>query len=359
MTDPITSLLWMRVAEEPLWFVAAKLGVFLGIWLNAPAGLVWAERRVAGWVQDRKGPNRVWPFGIGQPVADVVKLFFKEDVIPDHVDKGLYLLGPCLFVMPALILFAVIPLAPAVQVHGWTYSFAIADLNIGVLFFLAVASLELYGLLLGAWASRSKFSLLGALRSSAQMISYEIPMGLAVVVVILHAGSPTMSAIIASQTNSVWNLAREPVAFLLFYIAILAENNRLPFDLAEAEQELIGGYHIEYSSMKFGMFFMAEYLNMLTLSAMAVALFLGGWGLPFIAPWVASLGPYLSTAVFAGIFLAKTAGVCFVTIWARWTLPRLRYDQLMSLGWKRLLPLGVANVFITAAILLLLGGGGT
>ena len=311
--------------------------------------MIWAERRVSGWMQDRLGPNRVGFQGILQPIADGIKFLFKEDLIPDHVDKPLYVLAPAMVLIPALVTIAVVPFGSAITVLGHEIPLQIADVNIGILYILAITSLGVYGVVLGAWASNNKYSLLGGLRSSAQMISYELTLGLAIIGVLMLTSSLHLRAIAEAQGAYPWhwNFLIHFPAFLAFITAMFAETNRLPFDLAEAEQELVAGYHTEYSSMKFAMFFMAEYMHMIVGSAVTVTLFLGGWhffGLENIG------GPVWSGIISFGIFFVKTAIFLFVFIWVRWTLPRFRYDQLMNFGWKFLLPVTLTSIVVTGTL---------
>ena len=316
--------------------------------------MIWAERRVSGWMQDRLGPNRVGFQGLLQPIADGIKFLFKEDLIPDHVDKPLYVLAPAMVLIPALVTIAVVPFGSAITVLGHEIPLQIADVNIGILYILAITSLGVYGVVLGAWASNNKYSLLGGLRSSAQMISYELTLGLAIIGVLMLTSSLHLRAIAEAQGAYPWhwNFLIHFPAFLAFTTAMFAETNRLPFDLAEAEQELVAGYHTEYSSMKFAMFFMAEYMHMIVGSAVTVTLFLGGWhffGLENIG------GPVWSGVISFGIFFAKTAIFLFVFIWVRWTLPRFRYDQLMNFGWKFLLPVTLTSIVVTGTLWIITG----
>ncbi len=316
--------------------------------------MIWAERRVSGWMQDRLGPNRVGFQGILQPIADGIKFLFKEDLIPDHVDKPLYVLAPAMVLIPALVTIAVVPFGSSITVLGHEISLQVADINIGILYILAITSLGVYGVVLGAWASNNKYSLLGGLRSSAQMISYELTLGLAIIGVLMLTSSLHLRAIAEAQGAYPWhwNFLIHFPAFLAFTTAMFAETNRLPFDLAEAEQELVAGYHTEYSSMKFAMFFMAEYMHMIVGSAVTVTLFLGGWhffGLENIG------GPVWSGVISFGIFFAKTAIFLFVFIWVRWTLPRFRYDQLMNFGWKFLLPVTLTSIVVTGTLWIITG----
>jgi len=296
--------------------------------------LVWAERRVSALIQDRVGPNRVGPAGLLQALADLGKFIFKEDVVPSHVNKWMYVLAPAITVVPAMITFAVIPFGRGIQ---------LADLNIGILYTLSIASLGVYGITLGGWASNSKYALLGGVRSSAQMISYEITMGLSALGVLLTAGTLHLGTIVEWQASHGWFLFHQPLAFFIFLTSAYAETNRLPFDLPEAETELVAGYHTEYSSMKFALFFMAEYTNMTVASALITTLFLGGWS--FFG--LENLGWMMGILLFS----VKTIFLLFVFIWIRWTLPRFRYDQLMAIGWKWFFPLSLLNVLVTAAVL--------
>ena len=288
-----------------------------------------AERRVSAFMQYRLGPNRVGWGGILQPVADGLKFILKEDIIPDKADRPIHLLAP-------------------LQVGEYMVPLQIADLNIGLLYILALTSVGVYGIVLAGWGSGSKYPLLGGLRSSAQLISYELAMGLSLIGVIMITGGLTFGEIVAYQQETGWNIWKQPLAALIFLIAIFAETNRLPFDMTEAEQELVGGYHTEYSSFKFAMFFMSEYANMITASAFMVSLFFGGWDVPFVDE--AALGN-LGVGLSVLAFLAKVGFFLFLYIWVRWTFPRFRYDQLMRLGWKVLLPLALANVFLTGLYL--------
>ncbi len=294
--------------------------------------LVWGERRVAALIQDRVGPNRVGPAGLLQALADLGKFIFKEDVVPGHVHKWMYILAPTISLIPSMITFAVIPYAPGIQ---------IADLNIGVLYVLSVASLGVYGITLGGWASNSKYALLGGVRSSAQMISYEICMGISIIGVLLTVGSLHLGTIVEWQASHGWFVFHQPLAFFIFLVASYAETNRLPFDLPEAETELVAGYHTEYSSMKFALFFLSEYSNMIVASSLVTTLFLGGWS--FFG--LERLGWGVGLLCFA----VKTLFLLFVFLWIRWTLPRFRYDQLMGIGWKWFFPLSLVNVLVTAA----------
>jgi NADH-quinone oxidoreductase subunit H len=298
--------------------------------------MIFAERKIAGHMQARTGPNRVGPFGLLQPIADVLKLFFKEEFMPAEANKVIFTIAPMLAVIPALVTISVIPFGPGPALVG-------ADVNVGLLVFLAMSSLGVYAITLGGWASNNKYALLGGLRSSAQMISYELAMGLSTIGVLMLAGSLSLVDIVRAQQH-LWFIAVQPLAFAIFMITALAETNRAPFDLPEAEGELVAGFHTEYSSMKFGLFFLGEFMNVISISCIAVTLFLGGWN----GPGPASLGILW--------FMAKLAVLLFFFIWVRWTYPRLRYDQLMNLGWKVLLPLTLANIVGTGIVMYALGG---
>jgi NADH-quinone oxidoreductase subunit H len=312
--------------------------------------MIYAERRVSAFIQGRLGPNRVGPQGIFQPLADGIKFLMKEDIIPAGVDKPIFILAPAILLIPALMTFAVIPFGSDIILFGRQIPLQVADVNIGILYVLALTSIGVYGIVLAGWSSNNKYSLLGGLRSSAQLISYELAMGLAVVSIILLSGSLKLNDIVGDQQGHFlsWNVFKQPLAFLIFLVAVYAETNRLPFDLSEAEQELVGGYHTEYSSMKFAMFFMAEYANMITAAALTVTIFFGGWDVPFVNE--AALGVW-GAMLSVTSFILKMGFFLFLFIWVRWTFPRFRYDQLMKLGWKVMLPLALFNIFVTAGYL--------
>jgi NADH-quinone oxidoreductase subunit H len=349
------------------WLVSViTMLVVVNVVLGICAYLILLERKIAAYAQDRLGPNRVGPWGLLQPIADGVKFLLKEDIIPDHVDRVFFLLAPAVAVATSLFAMVVVPFGPTsappqrswpqtaaqaaqvppppgLQQYNATYQFVIAPhVDVGFLLVFAVGSLAVYGIILGGWSSNSKYSFLGALRSSAQIISYEIPMGLSILGVVLLTGSLNLERIIDQQANGVWNIAYQPLAFLVFLTAIFAECNRLPFDLPEAEQELVGGYHTEYSSMKFALFFLGEYAHMIVTSYLLAAFFLGGWHFPGITgpagsePWRVVLGVI--------IFFLKMAAVIVFSMFIRWTIPRFRFDQLMGLTWKVLIPLALLNV---------------
>jgi len=326
--------------------VLGKCTVVFVVLLTMVAYTVWLERKVLGHIQTRRGPLYVGFHGLLQPLADGVKLFFKEDVIPDGADRILFMIAPGITVFTALVAVAVIPFGESVTVFGREVPLHVADLNIGILYILAVASLGVYGMILGGWASNNKFALLGSLRSSAQMISYELALGFSLIGPLMIAGTLRMRGIVAAQ-DTWWLIALQPLAFILYVVSALAETNRVPFDLPEAESELVAGYHVEYSGMKFAFFFLGEYANMITVSAIATTVFLGGWHGPF----------GLDHPVLAPIwFLGKLVLMMFLFIWIRGTLPRFRYDQLMNFGWKVLLPLSILNVLLTGVGIVLLGG---
>ncbi|MDC0050423.1 NADH-quinone oxidoreductase subunit NuoH [Verrucomicrobia bacterium] len=312
---------------------------------------VVAERRISAWIQDRISPNRVGPFGLLQPAADGLKFILKEDFTPAYARKVYFWLAPAVAMVPALLTLAVIPFGSQLG----SQKAVIADLNVGILFTFAIVSLSVYGIVLAGYASNSKYPFLGGIRSSAQMISYEIAMGLSVVPVFMLVGDLNLSAVIDYQKSGAWLILKQPIAFVIFLVAAFAETNRLPFDMPEAESELVGGYHTEYSSMKFALFFLGEYAAMIAVSAMMVVLFLGGWTLPFagLNEPATSLGMGL---LQVGIFIGKLLLFMGLFIWVRWMLPRFRYDQLMDIGWKRFVPLAIANIVVTAIYLYLTHG---
>lgn len=317
------------------------LGVALFMLLNSAAIAVYAERRIAAAIQNRVGPNRVGPYGILQPLADVVKLLLKEDVTPAKGFKTIHAIAPVIPVVTALMTVAVIPFGDGLYA---------TDINAGVLYILAVNSLGVYGVTLGGWASNSKYSLLGGLRAAAQMISYELPLGMALASCILFSGSLSMIDVVNSQ-EIWWNIFRNPIGAIIFIVAAFAEANRTPFDLVEAEQELVGGFHTEYSSMKFGMFFLAEYMHVVIGSMLITTFFFGGYHLPFAGYWLPEMSPMAKSILDVTVFTIKTLFWGFVYIWVRWTIPRFKYNQVMKLGWKRMLPISILN-FIGLAIII-------
>jgi NADH-quinone oxidoreductase subunit H len=327
-----------------------KIACVLGVMLTIVAYTVLLERRVCAWMQDRIGPNRVGPFGLLQPLADFGKLVLTEDVLPWHVHKIYYTLAPAITMMPALIAIAVIPWGSQLPIAGRTIDCVIANLDIGILFIFAIASLGVYGIVLAGWASNSKYPFLGGVRSGAQMVSYEVCLGLSVVPVFMQVGALNLMKVVEYQAQHTWLILCQPLSFFIFMVSAFAETNRLPFDFPEAEQELVAGYNTEYSSMKFGMFFMGEYAAMFVQSALMATLFCGGWSLPF-APFNASAQTLWVGLAQIGVFLAKVMFFLFVYIWVRWTVPRFRYDQLMALGWKVFIPLTIANIVISGVVL--------
>ena len=323
--------IWNHPDVQLVFWSLVKILVILQAMLVVVSYMIYAERKIAGHMQARVGPNRVGPFGLFQPIADVAKLFFKEEFTPEGANKVIFHIAPMLAVIPALVTFAVVPFGPQGALR-------VTDINVALLLFLAMSSLGVYAITLGGWSSNNKYALLGGLRSSAQMISYELAMGLSTIGVILMAGSLSLVDIVHAQERW-WFVVYQPVAFGIFMLTALAETNRAPFDLPEAEAELVAGFHTEYSSMKFGLFFLGEFANVISISCIAVTLFLGGWS-----------GPWLPESLQFLWFFAKLGALLFFFIWVRWTFPRLRYDQLMNLGWKVLLPLALANILVTAVL---------
>jgi NADH-quinone oxidoreductase subunit H len=313
----------------------------------------YAERKVAAFLQDRIGPNRAGPFGILQPLADGVKMFMKEEIIPDVSNKFLFILGPSLAMLTATMTSAAIPWGSGITINGVKYSLQIADINIGILYIFAVVSFGVYGIMIGGWASNNKYSLLGALRASSQMISYEIAMGLSIIALIMMTGSLSLNDIAESQKGGHWNVFYQPLGFFIFLVCAFAETNRAPFDLPECETELVGGYHTEYSSMKLGFYLFAEYINMFISSAVISTLFFGGYNMPFIGRFVHD--PNTLALLGTAFLFGKIFFFIFFFMWVRWTLPRFRYDQLMHLGWKIMIPLSILNIFLTAMGMLYFG----
>ena len=342
-------------------YVAASVVKMLAVftmWLGMVAYLTLAERKFAAWFQDRRGPNRVGPWGLLQPVADGLKNFMKEETNPDFADRWLFILAPALAFVPAMLTWAVLPIAAPLPTPWGLIDMAVAPMPIGFLYVLAISSLGVYGIVLAGWASNNKYALLGGLRSSAQMVSYEIAMGMSTIPVLLLAGNVSLTSIVQQQASMGWNVLSLTVAWFTFLVAAFAETNRLPFDLPEAESELVAGYHTEYSGMKFSMFFIAEYANMATVSGLTATLFFGGWDIPFTA-WD-NVAPYsvLKTVLTFGAFMTKMASFLFLFMWIRWTLPRFRYDQLMSLGWSIMLPVALGYIVVVAGATLALDAAG-
>jgi NADH-quinone oxidoreductase subunit H len=346
------------VSGMAFWlFTILKMVVIFTIYMVGVAMLTLAERKISAWIQDRHGPNRVGK-GWLQPAADGLKNFMKEETMPGGVNKPLFVLAPIMSFIPALTAWCVIPFGAPIPTRWGRIDLVVADLPVGFLFILAITSLSVYGIVLAGWSSNNKYALLGGLRSSAQMVSYEISMGMSTIPVILLAGNVSLNSVINQQVWGGWNVINLTVAFFIFIVAAFAETNRLPFDLPEAESELIAGYHTEYSAMKFSLFFISEYASMVTASALMATLFFGGWDVPFTAR--DNIGPYSGwlSLLSIGIFLAKILFFLFVFMWVRWTLPRFRYDQLMSLGWKFMLPLALIYIVVIAAVMLGLSAAG-
>lgn len=305
----------------------------------------YAERKVAAFLQDRIGPNRAGPFGILQPMADGVKMFMKEEIIPAKADKFLFIMGPCLMMLTACMTGVVIPWGSSLEINGQSYMMQITDVNIGILYVFAVVSIGVYGIMIGGWASNNKYSLMGALRASAQMVSYELAMGMAIIALVMTTGTLSIREIVEQQHGWHWNVIAQPLGFLLFIVCAFAECNRTPFDLPECETELVGGYHTEYSSMKLGFYLFAEYINMFISAAVISALYFGGYNMPFLDSFDLS---HNTVALLGTVFyFAKIFFFIFFFMWIRWTLPRFRYDQLMHLGWKIMIPLAIINVLLT------------
>lgn len=340
-----------------------KIVVFASMVLTLIPLLIWWERKGSAYIQDRRGPNRasILGFRLGgfiHNIADVIKLFFKEDIIPSHANKFLYIISPMIAMFVVVSLIAVIPFASPVKIFDYVLKFQIADINAGLLYILAIGSLGVYAVLLAGWSSGGAYSLYGGIRASAQMISYEVAMGLALVGLILFAGTVRLDEMVLSQGDKIWDwyFVRQPLAFIVFLTALFAETNRNPFDLPEGESELVAGYHTEYSSMKFALFFMAEYAHMVVGSLFLVSLFFGGWQIPFVSlDFLRSVFPsILIPLIQMTALLIKTLFFCWFFIWVRWTLPRFRYDQLMRLGWKVMVPLALINIVITGMVVIFL-----
>ncbi len=330
-----------------------KVLIIINVLMGGVAGMTWVERRLSAVIQYRLGPNRVGPFGLLQPIADGIKFIMKEEVVPAEANKLIFTLAPALSLVTAMCAFSVVPFGPTVELFGREIALVIVNVDGGILVALAATSLGVYGIVMAGWSSNSKYSLMGGLRASAQMISYELALLLSLIGVVLVSGTLRPVEIVAQQAGWFWNWnvfgGWQLLGFVIFVVAGYAETNRLPFDMPEAESELVAGYHTEYSAMKFSMFFMAEYINMITVSALAVTLFLGGYQLGFPVPF--SGWPLWILQILA--FVGKLAVFLFVFVWVRWTLPRFRYDQLMALGWKGLLPLALANLMFTALLVAL------
>lgn len=335
-----------------LLIAAIKIATVLGVLLISVAYAVYAERRVSAFIQNRYGPNRVGYQGLLQSFADVIKLVFKEDIVPLNANKPIHTLAPMISIFVALTTIAVVPFGHQIELFGRIIALQITDVNVGILYILALTSLGVYGITLSGWSSNSKYSLFGGIRSSAQMISYELSMGLSIVGIVLITGSLSLQDIVTHQYGWMWNMVLQPLGFIIFLVASFAETNRAPFDLPEAEPELVGGYHTEYSSMKFALFFLAEYANMIVASTVITTLYLGGWQFPYLQTF--GLPPMLVSILQVLTFCIKVAFMVFFFIWVRWSVPRFRYDQLMNLGWKVMLPLSILNIIVTAIVVALL-----
>ncbi len=336
---------WEFILEK-LLLITAVVTVSLVVAMYA----TYVERKFAGFIQDRYGPDRAGPFGLLQPLADGLKLFFKEEVIPSNSNKILFVLGPCLAMLTAMMTSAVIPWSSPIEVNGKTVPLQVADINIGILYVFGVVSVGVYGMMIGGWASNNKFSLMAALRGASQAISYELALGLSLIAVLMISGSLSLRVITEQQVTGMWNIVYQPLGFMIFLVCALAECNRAPFDLPEAESELNFGYHQEYSSMKLGFFLFAEYINMFISCALIATVYLGGYDMPFVDETTLSV----STAAIVGAaaLFSKTFLLILLFMWIRWTLPRFRYDQLMNLGWKSLIPLALVNMLVTGAVIL-------
>lgn len=343
----LLSIDWLLLIEK-LILIAIIVFASLGIALYT----TFAERKVAAVLQDRPGPNRAGPFGLFQPFADGLKLIMKEEIIPNTANKFLFILGPGLAMTAALMTCAVIPWSSHVELFGRNIDLQVADINIGILYVFGVVSLGVYGIMIGGWASNNKFSLMAALRGASQAISYELAMGLSLIAVLMLSGSLSLKDIVGQQMEAgrLWNVAYQPLGFLIFFICAMAECNRTPFDLPEAENELNFGYHQEYSSMKLGFYLFSEYVNMIMSSAVMASLFFGGFDIPFLDE--TTLAPNIAAILGVVALLTKIVIFIFIFMWIRWTIPRFRYDQLMNLGWKKLIPLALVNMLITGAVIL-------
>ncbi len=331
---------------EKLVLITVVVMVCMGIAMYT----TFAERKVAAFIQDRRGPNRAGPFGLLQPLADGMKLFFKEEIIPAFSSKFLFVLGPGLAMLTALMASAVIPWGSTLEIFGRQVDLQIADINIGILYIFGVVSMGVYGIMIGAWASNNKFSLMGGLRAASQIISYELALGISLIALLMVTGTLSLKEMVLQQQAGNWNVLYQPLGFFLYLVCTFAECNRTPFDLPEAENELIGGYHTEYSSMKLGFYLFAEYINMFIASAVMATLFFGGYDVPFLDE--STLSPNIAAIVGIGALMLKIVFFLFLFIWVRWTIPRFRYDQLMHLGWRILIPLALLNMLATGAIIL-------
>jgi NADH-quinone oxidoreductase subunit H len=328
--------------------------IVFAVSLGIAAYSTYAERKIAAFLQDRVGPDRAGPFGLLQPVADGVKMFMKEEIIPSNADRLLFILGPCIMMMTACMTGVVIPWGHGLEINGTFYPVQITDINIGILYVFGVVSIGVYGIMIGGWASNNKYSLMGAIRASSQMISYELAMGMAVIALIMTTGTLSLREMVEQQQGFHWNVFTQPLGFILFIICAFAECNRTPFDLPECETELVGGYHTEYSSMKLGFYLFAEYINMFISSAIIASLYFGGYNFPFIDQL--GLSPNMLSIVGTLIFFGKIFFFIFFFMWIRWTIPRFRYDQLMHLGWRTMIPLAILNILGTGVYVLYKNG---
>ena len=341
---------WALVLEKTLF-----IGFIITISLVVAMYATYGERKIAAFIQDRLGPNRAGPFGLLQPLADGLKLFMKEEIIPTSSNKILFILGPSLAMITAMLTSAVIPWGDKVELFGRTISLQIADVNIGILYVFGILSLGVYGIMIGSWASNNKFSLMGGLRAASQIISYELAMGIALIALIMITGTLSLGDMVKQQQTGYWNFFVQPLGFFIFLVCAFAECNRTPFDLAEAENELIGGYHSEFSSMKLGFYLFAEYINMFISSAVMATLYFGGYDIiPFYDESAWGFSANIMAMLGAAALFVKILIFIFIFMWVRWTIPRFRYDQLMNLGWKGLIPLALFNMLVTAAVILFL-----
>jgi NADH-quinone oxidoreductase subunit H len=345
---------WSFIIEK-LILISVILGASLGVATYA----TWGERKVAAWMQDRKGPSRAGPFGLLQPIADGIKLFFKEEIIPTDANRFLFILGPSLAMLTACMASAVIPWGPSIELEsGRIIALQVADINIGILYVFGVVSVGVYGIMLGGWASNNKYSLMGSVRAASQAISYELAMGISLIALLMMTGTLSLAEIVNQQHGFwengwfTWNVAKQPLGFIIFLVCAFAELNRAPFDLPEAESELVAGYHTEYSSMKLGFYLFAEYVNLFISSAILITLFFGGYNFPFMDQVAGSVSPVVFSIICVLVLLTKTIMMILFFMFIRWTIPRFRYDQLMNLGWKSLIPLALVNMLITGAIII-------
>ena len=350
----LMSIDWSFIIEK-LILISVILGASLGVATYA----TWGERKVAAWMQDRKGPSRAGPFGLLQPIADGIKLFFKEEIIPNDANRFLFILGPSLAMLTACMASAVVPWGPSIELEsGRVIALQVADINIGILYVFGVVSVGVYGIMLGGWASNNKYSLMGSVRAASQAISYELAMGISLIALLMMTGTLSLAEIVNQQHGFwengwfTWNVAKQPLGFIIFLVCAFAELNRAPFDLPEAESELVAGYHTEYSSMKLGFYLFAEYANMFVSSTILAVLFFGGYNYPGMSWAVENWGVNIANVLGIVALFIKICGFIFFYMWVRWTIPRFRYDQLMHLGWRILIPLSIVNIMITGIVIL-------